>query len=78
MGEVVPEKSNRVWTQLEQSLVKYNDTLEERSNLINEVSSLHTQNEELKELLNQYLGAKVNDMLHIPPTQVIRVDAGKK
>ena len=37
---------------------------------------LQKQNEELKMLLDQYLGSKVNEELQVPPTHVIRVVAG--
>ena len=35
---------------------------------------------ELKALLNQYLSSRINEDLHVPPTQVIRLDglANKK
>ena len=54
--------------------MKYVNILKERAAAINETQNLKSQNDELKALLNQYLGADVNDELHIPPTQVIRID----
>ena len=60
---------------LDRSLQDYNRTLEERTALIDEVDSLREQNQELKNVLNHYLNAQVNDELHVPPTQVIRIDA---
>ena len=63
-----------MWQSLEKALHQYHHELEERSNLVQNVSSLHTQNQELKALLNQYMGSKVNEELIVPPTQVIRVD----
>ena len=36
------------------------------------------QNGELKALLNQYLSSRINEDLHVPPTQVIRLDGLKK
>ena len=56
------------------SLKDYNTVLNKRAEMLSDVSQLHGQNEELKGLLNQYLGAKVVDELLIPPTQVIRLD----
>ena len=47
-----------------------------RSGLINEVGELQQQNDELKGLLNQYLSSKINEDLHVPPTQVIRLNSG--
>ncbi len=38
---------------------------------------LRGQNEELKLLLNQYLGSKINQELYVPPTATIsRLSAG--
>ena len=41
-------------------------------------ADLQRQNEELKGLLNQYLSSRINEDLHVPPTQVIRLDGLKK
>ncbi len=59
---------------LERSLREYNKTLEERASMVDEVESLRNQNQELKNVLNHYLNAQVNDELHVPPTQVIRIE----
>ena len=45
-----------------------------RAGLITEVGDLQRQNGELKALLNQYLSSKINEDLHVPPTQVIQLD----
>ena len=42
--------------------------------MVDEVQSLRDQNQELKNVLNHYLNAQVNDELHVPPTQVIRIE----
>jgi len=73
MGRVLPEKTERVWSALEKALFKYNDTLKERAKTIDEVAGLQQQNTELKNLLSQYLGSRVNDDLIVPPTQMIKV-----
>ena len=39
-----------------------------------QVAELQQQNGELKALLNQYLSSKINEDLHVPPTQVIQLD----
>ena len=72
--QAINPTTRRVWQSLEKALHQYHHELEERSNLVQNVSSLHTQNQELKALLNQYMGSKVNEELIVPPTQVIRVD----
>jgi len=53
---------------------KYHQLLSNRGSLIGEVGDLQTQNSELKALLNQYLSSKINEDLHVPPTQVIKLD----
>jgi len=75
MANVIPDKTYRVWGALEKGLLKYNETLKGRSDTIDAVGQLEQQNKELKSLLSQYLGARVNDDLIVPPTQMIRVEA---
>ena len=55
-----------------------NALLKSRAGLITEVGDLQRQNGELKALLNQYLSSRINEDLHVPPTQVIRLDGLKK
>lgn len=74
--DVVPSKTIRVWSALETALQQYNKILSDRSDLADEVDGLRAQNAELKAVLNQYLGSEVNEELHVPPTQVIRIDTG--
>ena len=45
-------------------------TLEKRSELLRETSALRQQNSELKMLLHQYLNARVNRELQVPPARV--------
>ena len=72
-SDVVSNKTFRVWKQLETHLQKYNDILNQRASEISKVQGLQDQNAALKNLLNQYLGAKVNDDLIVPPSQTIRL-----
>ena len=74
MTTVLNEQKLSVWRALEKALSRYYSLLVERQNLIEETGLLNQQNEELKTLLNQYLQAGVNHELHVPPTQVIRLD----
>ena len=37
---------------------------------------MELQNTELKALLRQYMGARVNDELQVPPTQIMLAQAG--
>jgi len=77
MGHVIPDMNFRVWKALEVFLKKYYDLLQKRSKAIDSAVGLQKQNEELKQLLDQYLGSKVNEELQVPPTHVIRVVAGE-
>jgi len=74
VANVVPPKTIRVWNALSKAMEKYEGIVKDRAAAINEVHSLENQNGELKKLMNQYLSADVNDELHIPPTQVIRLN----
>ena len=74
MSSIISDKTFRVWNALEKALNKYDALLKNRSGLIGDVSDLQRQNEELKGLLNQYLSSRINEDLHVPPTQVIRLD----
>jgi len=76
MGHVIPDMNFRVWKALDLFLKKYYDLLQKRSKSIDSAVSLQKQNEELKQLLDQYLGSKVNEELQVPPTHVIRVVSG--
>jgi len=75
MSSIISDKTFRVWNALEKALNKYDALLKNRSGLIGDVGDLQRQNEELKGLLNQYLSSRVNEDLHVPPTQVIRLDS---
>jgi hypothetical protein len=70
---VVSSHTRSVWTALETWQHQYCTLLEDRSALIDETTDLARQNEELKVLLQEYLGSKVNHELEIPPTRLIRV-----
>merc|ERR1711985_209568 len=73
MGHVIPDMNFRVWRALDLFLQKYYDSLQVRAKSIDAAVNMQKQNEELKQLLDQYLGSKVNEELQVPPTHVIRV-----
>lgn len=73
MGHVIPDMNFRVWKALDAFLRKYYELLQRRSKAIDAAVNMQKQNEELKQLLDQYLGSKVNEELQVPPTHVIRV-----
>ena len=64
----------RVWEALAVGLKRYTTVLDQRARVIDETTALARQNEELKILLQEYLGSKINAELHVPPTRLIRVD----
>lgn len=65
----LPDSHLSTWRLLLDALQKYEKTLLERGRLIADTKGLQQQNEELRTLLRQYMGAKVNDELQIPPTK---------
>jgi len=73
MSNVISGSTHETWKHLEKALVDYNKTLVQRSSGIDSVSSLGSQNEELKALLNQYLGSRINEELIVPPTDTIKL-----
>merc|ERR1712046_194654 len=73
MGHVIPDMNFRVWKALDAFLKQYYELLQRRSKAIDGAVNMQKQNEELKQLLDQYLGSKVNEELQVPPTHVIRV-----
>merc|ERR1711977_509272 len=75
MGHVIPDMNFRVWKALDLFLQKYYESLGSRAKSIDAAVNMQKQNEELKQLLDQYLGPKVNEELQVPPTHVIRVAA---
>ncbi|KAJ3020875.1 UNVERIFIED_CONTAM: hypothetical protein HDU68_009921 [Siphonaria sp. JEL0065] len=58
------------------AMKKYNALLTERYQLTQDIDAVRSQSEELKGLLRQYMAAKVNDELQIPPTQIMWHAAG--
>lgn len=73
MGGVISERHWRVWVNLEKHLMKYNKSLQERSDLITETDGLYRQNQELRNLLSQYLTASVNQDLIVPPMETMKL-----
>ncbi|KAJ3100129.1 hypothetical protein HDU97_002461 [Phlyctochytrium planicorne] len=71
MANILDDKSYRIWTAVYAAMEKYNDLLSQRWQETQEIGSIMQQNEELKGLLRQYMSAKVNDELQVPPTQIM-------
>jgi len=75
LTHVLPDHTFRIWNVLDKSLSKYHDLLLDRQKLIEQTGDLHNQNEELKNLLNQYF--QINHELIIPPTKMIQLEASQ-
>jgi dynein regulatory complex protein 1 len=74
LGNVVSPHTQSVWDALEKAQRRYNTLLEERAAAIDDTTELAKQNEELKILLQEYLGSNINQDLQIPPTRLITVN----
>ncbi|XP_022429968.1 dynein regulatory complex protein 1 [Delphinapterus leucas] len=70
---VIPATTLNLWDALYTALEKYHLVLTQRAKLLLESRSLEWQDTELRQLLQQYLDAKINSELQAPPTQVFRV-----
>ena len=67
MSKVIPDDHFRVWKSLEGGLNQYLAQLQKRQNLIEKTDQIRKHNDELRGLLNQYLGSRLNDELYAPP-----------
>jgi dynein regulatory complex protein 1 len=75
LASMVPPQTVRMWDALERALQEYCQLLQQRGEMIEQVSKLHSDNGELKRLLTQYLQDPSNQLLHVPPTQTLRITA---
>jgi len=73
MAEVVSDEKVEGLSQLEIEMGKVAHMLDDRKVMISQVQSAQERNERLRESLNRYLSAPVNDDLVIPPTQTIQL-----
>merc|ERR1712048_450247 len=74
LAGVMDSKRERLWHATIDGFEKYQQVLHERSTLIHDTDALRQQNTELRMLLRQYLSAKVNQELEIPPTRVLQLE----
>jgi hypothetical protein len=72
LTKVLPDETEQVWRVLDKIGSRYYQLLLDRHKLIEETTELHNQNDELQNLLNQYL--KVNHNLINSNTQNIKVN----
>merc|ERR1712007_235320 len=71
LAQILPQTHETKWDALLNGLQKYHTVLLQRSKLIEETDKLQNQNSELRMLLQQYIGSRVNQDLQIPPTHTI-------
>jgi len=76
MSNVIARKTHRLWKNLYQVMQQKNKTLEDRKRQISGNDTLDTQNRELRALLSQYMSARVNDDLYVPPAQMLQLQQG--
>ncbi|XP_060221091.1 dynein regulatory complex protein 1 isoform X1 [Meriones unguiculatus] len=73
LAMAIPFSKQNLWDALYKALEKYHFVLTQRAKLLMETESLEQQNAEMQSLLQQYLQAKVNTELQVPPTQSFRM-----
>eukprot|EP01147_Barroeca_monosierra_P007715 gene7715-612_t len=71
LKRIVPDSHDKTYASLMEGLEKYRDTLVGRKKLMERREALTTQNQELRQLLQTYIGSQVNRELEIPPTQLL-------
>jgi len=73
MSNVIARKTHRLWKNLYQNMQSKNQVLEDRKRQIDTNKKLEGQNLELRGLLSQYMSARVNDDLYVPPAQMLQL-----
>ena len=71
LATILPNSHELKWDALLEGLQKYHGVLAQRAKLIEDTDKLQNQNSELRMLLQQYIGSRVNQDLQIPPTHTI-------
>eukprot|EP01084_Bolivina_argentea_P185339 319599_1 len=71
LQNVLPNKQVKTWELLEKYSIKYNKLLEQRKSEAIKIIQLQKENNELKQLLQQYLVSDANKELIIPPSLII-------
>ena len=72
-ANTVPANRIRVWKALENGMAKYETVLRKRNNILTDVENLTKANNELRQLLEMYLGAPKAVDLQVPPGATLRV-----
>lgn len=77
MSNVIARRTHRLWKNLYDAMQKTYETLEDRKRQIATNGLSETQNKELRALLSQYMSARVNDELYVPPAQMLQLQDRK-
>ncbi|KAG5464513.1 hypothetical protein LSCM1_00703 [Leishmania martiniquensis] len=67
MAETVPKDHLQVWEELEDALSQHLAQLQQRKKLISDTDTLRAQNNELRDLIRQYMQCPINYELYAPP-----------
>ncbi|KAL0213437.1 hypothetical protein RCL1_007063 [Eukaryota sp. TZLM3-RCL] len=73
IAESLPSNHVKLWKSLGNGLVQYKQVLTERLELLDRTDDLRSQNQELKQLVNNYLRSKINEELIVPPRNVLKM-----
>ncbi|KAG5489832.1 hypothetical protein GH5_00715 [Leishmania sp. Ghana 2012 LV757] len=73
MAETVPKEHLQVWEELEDALSQYLAQLQQRKQLISETDTMRAQNNELRDLIRQYMQRPINYELYAPPRLLTQV-----
>ncbi len=76
LAEIYPERGRKLWLAVETGLTELHGVVKERTRLYEANTAIAAQNEELRALLQQYLGNEVNEQLIIPPARIVHEEAG--
>ena len=71
LQQIFPKNKTKIWQSLQEYLIKYNKILQERKNQATKIIHLQTENDQLRNLLQQYLSSDANKELIIPPSLII-------
>ncbi|CCW63224.1 unnamed protein product [Phytomonas sp. EM1] len=72
LAECVPAEHLQIWDALEKGLEQYLSQLRQRKALIESTDTLRVQNQELKDLLQEYMRSNINYELCAPPQLIMQ------
>ncbi|CCW70075.1 unnamed protein product [Phytomonas sp. Hart1] len=72
LAECIPVEHLQIWDALEKGLEEYLSQLRQRKSLIESTDTLRVQNQELRELLQEYTRSQINHELRAPPQLIMQ------